>query len=259
MPYCCQVQSKLRSQFLGPLCLWQCLYYLSCYQKTYGISLKKSFFQSDPDEDWADCGVYAWVLDPPLQDSWPEHWLGNWCHTKFPSCQKNHKIFGEAIFSLFHFRILCKDIFSHFLHPFQNILLRFFHFLDPPLQIVGWSRGKHTQYWTKLSALSLMEPTTGSTIKVFPIFESNCRMCLSQISKCICPKLENVFVSNCNMYLSQIDKIEPTLSSTIRILPIFESKTCGTLTLSLMVCIWRYHLGKYFREQLLRSLTSCKF
>ena len=23
-PYCCQVQSKLRSQFLGPLCLWQC-------------------------------------------------------------------------------------------------------------------------------------------------------------------------------------------------------------------------------------------
>ena len=26
-PYCCQVQSKLRSQFLGPLCLWQCLMY----------------------------------------------------------------------------------------------------------------------------------------------------------------------------------------------------------------------------------------
>merc|ERR1712015_470273 len=24
VPYCCQVQSKLRSQFLGPLCLWQC-------------------------------------------------------------------------------------------------------------------------------------------------------------------------------------------------------------------------------------------
>ena len=26
MPYYCQVQSKLRSQFLGPLCLWQCFY-----------------------------------------------------------------------------------------------------------------------------------------------------------------------------------------------------------------------------------------
>ena len=25
VPYCCQVQSKLQSQFLGPLCLWQCL------------------------------------------------------------------------------------------------------------------------------------------------------------------------------------------------------------------------------------------
>ena len=25
VPYCCQVKSKLRSQFLGPLCLWQCL------------------------------------------------------------------------------------------------------------------------------------------------------------------------------------------------------------------------------------------
>ena len=24
VPCCCQVQSKLRSQFLGPLCLWQC-------------------------------------------------------------------------------------------------------------------------------------------------------------------------------------------------------------------------------------------
>ena len=26
---CCQVYSKLRSQFLGPLCLWQCLFHFS--------------------------------------------------------------------------------------------------------------------------------------------------------------------------------------------------------------------------------------
>ena len=94
------------------------------------------------------------------------------------------QIFCEDIFHFLDlpFNIFAKIIFT-FWTPFKIFCQHIFHFLDPPLQIVGWSRGKHTQYWTKLSALSLMEPTTGSTTRLLPIFESNCKMYLSQIEK----------------------------------------------------------------------------
>ena len=47
--------------------------------------------------------------------------------------------------------------------------------------------------------------TTGESVSTLQnVYVSNCKLCLSQIAKCICFKLQNVFFSNCQMYLSQI-------------------------------------------------------
>ena len=88
VPYCCQVQSKLWSQFLGLLCLWQCLECKKAQnwhgQQTivYG-SINLNFFGGGPDT----------ILELPCEEGSPNpgycaaltHSSGNWYTTHLDS------------------------------------------------------------------------------------------------------------------------------------------------------------------------------
>ena len=76
MPYCCQVQYKFRSQFLGPLCLWQCFIcwfwivymfvYLSvclfCCLLFSGDCLKRRLYQVKVEVNWSQVNLIDRLL-----------------------------------------------------------------------------------------------------------------------------------------------------------------------------------------------------